>query len=647
MMKGSYMQVPTVGGVTRFDKAPLSGVERSRMTEATHVLTAFNAGDLVPVKCIEVLPSDTYRVNVEEVVRQMTLKVPTMGEMLLDVYAFFVPNRVVNTAWKEVMGENSSGSWTANPVSLAPLYAGSSQSVQIPVGSVADYYGLPTQQALSASVLQLMNDLPFRGYLAIYNEYFRDQNYQPPIPFSKANVYEGFLLSEGSVAGVDGSSNAYTIDNEGLSVADGSFPGGSLLHDVYGEGTSAKDMTGDMSIPARKTSFSALSKPLKVNKLHDALTSVLPSPQRGPQVTFSLVGNAPVNVPSQAAQLSAGGNGNLNMVLSKNVYASEGKLGAVFVQSPQGDVLSNGFGDGTEQFAALGPGATPGKGGETNTYLRAILGSISDLQGTADLSAVTGISVDDLRLGLAMQQLYELYGRSGGRVREIMHSLFGIDVDDPYDDIPRMLGHVRVPLELFQTAQTSATLNDNGDTTPQGNLAGFGYTQKGGFLFHETFLEHGYVHILCCVRQRNLYPSYMDPSWFRVNNLDFYNPVLANISEQPVLLRTINPFGSDPNATVFGYQEAWWEYRQHPDIVTGIMRSGVEGDLSFWTYQDKYNPAQSSADAAFMESNAQEVLDETIMATSVIAPQFKALFTFTFDHEFPGPVYSVPGLDVV
>lgn len=642
MMKGSYTQVPTVGGVTRFDKAPMSGVERSRMTEATHVLTAFNAGDLVPVKCIEVLPSDTYRVNVDEVVRQMTLKVPTMGEMLLDVYAFFVPNRVVNTAWKEVMGENSSGSWTANPVSLAPLYAGSSQSVQIPVGSVADYYGLPTQQALSASVLQLMNDLPFRGYLAIYNEYFRDQNYQPPIPFSKANVYEGFLLSEGSVAGVDGSQKAYTIDNEGLSVADGSFPGGSLLHDVYGEGTSAKDMTGDMSIPARKTSFSALSKPLKVNKLHDALTSVLPSPQRGPQVTFSLGGNAPVNVPSQAVQLSS--DQYLNMVFDQNIVGQIPSSNGVFTAlSPaNGSEIGKPFGDGSASFAVLRSGTVAG-----SPSLRAILGSVSDLHGTADLSAVTGVLVDDLRLGLAMQQLYELYGRSGGRMREIMHSLFGIDVDDPYDDIPRMLGHVRVPLELFQTAQTSATVNDNGDTTPQGNLAGFGYTQKGGFLFHETFLEHGYVHILCCVRQRNLYPSYMDPSWFRVNNLDFYNPVLANISEQPVLLRTINPFGRDPNATVFGYQEAWWEYRQHPDTVTGIMRSGVEGDLSFWTYQDKYNPAQSSADAAFMESNAQEVLDETIAATSVIAPQFKALFTFTFDHEFPGPVYSVPGLDVV
>ncbi len=636
-MKGNYTQVPVVGGVTRFDKAPQSKAERSRMTEATRVLTAFNGGDIVPVKCIEVLPSESYSVTVDEVIRQMTLKTPTMGEMLCDIYAFFVPNRVVNTAWKEVMGENTSGSWTANPVSLAPLYTNlGSGSVSIPVGSVADFYGLPTQQPLSAQVLQLMNDLPFRGYLAIYNEYFRDQNYQPPIPFSKANVYEGFLLSVGTTTGVDGSAKAYMIDNEGVAVSDGSYPGGSMLRDVYGDGAKASDMTGDMAIPARKTSWSALSAPLKACKLHDALTSVLPSPQKGPQVTFTLGGDAPVKIPSQAVVVR-----NLNSSSPLDFLSSLEFTGSAVRVVADANPGSNGAGgSGARSFTSL---KIEESSGLSQNYINGLTGSMSDLSGTVDLSDITAISVDDLRLGLAMQQLYELYGRAGSRYRELCHAMFGVEADDPYSDIPRMLGHVRFPLELYQTAQTSAS----DDTSPQGNLAGFGYTQKGGFLFHETFLEHGFVHILVCVRQRNVYPAYMDPHWFRVNNLDFYTPILANISEQPVMLRTVNPFGSDPNKTVFGYQEAWWEYRQHPDTVTGLMRSGAPQNVSLWTYQDKFNAAQSSADAAFMESNAQDVLDETLAVQSSNAPQFKALFTFTLDHEFPGPVYSVPGLDIV
>lgn len=81
----------------------------------------------------------------------------------------------------------------APEVSLAPLKNELSGSTQIPIGSVADYYDLPTQAAIPNVVLCQMNDLVFRGYLACYNEYFRDQNYIAPIPFSKLNIYNGFL----------------------------------------------------------------------------------------------------------------------------------------------------------------------------------------------------------------------------------------------------------------------------------------------------------------------------------------------------------------------------------------------------------------------------------------------------------------------
>lgn len=627
-MNGRYSQIPAVkSGVTRFDKAPESGVEFSRMTEVSRVLTAFNAGDIVPVKCIEVLPNESYQVRVDNIIRLLTLKTPTMGEMICDFYAFFVPNRVVNDAWKNVQGENTSGAWTAPDVSLAPLYTGSS-AVSIPVGSVADFYGLPTQGSFDASTLALMNDLPFRGYLAIYNEYFRDQNYQPPIPFSKANVYEGFLESLGTPVSLNSEKfvNSVIPQSSGA-VSDGSFPNGSILKNLYGEGFSAEDMAANgfaarVDVPARKTSWSALDKPLKANKLHDALTSVLPSPQKGPDVTFSLVSDPlSLDIPSQSVSmrgnvLVSGGSGNLT-------------------------ANANGAGPTTLRFSSTLTGSG------TDTAVSGLTATIDGLNGTVDLSSVSALSIDDLRTGAALQQLYEIYGRNGSRYREICHALFGVTADDPYSDIPKMLGHIRFPLELYQTAQTSAS----SDESPQGNLAAFGYTHKGGYLFHETFLEHGYVHVFCVVRQRNIYPAYLDPHWFRVNKLDFYTPIMANISEQPVYLRVINPFGSNPDTTVFGYQEAWWEYRQHPDTVTGFMRagSGSQGtdNFSIWTYQDDFSGIPSSADADFMESNAQSVLDRTIAVTSENAPQFKALFSFEFDHVFPGPVYSVPGLDVI
>ena len=242
-MAKKYNQGVSVSNV-RFTQAPMGEVEYSKMYgEPTHT-TTFNAGHIVPIYCNEVLPHDTWSMEVEEVVRQATLKVPSMDRAVIDIFAYFVPNRVVNKSWKNVMGENTSGSWIAPQVSLAPLLNSVGSAVQIPVGSVADYYGYPTQQAIPAEVLKSCHDLKFRGYLEIYNNYFRDQNYQPPIPYSKLNVYNGFLLSEGSSVGFGRTNNSISIST----IADGSVGEGAISKELYGSAIgNSSDVRGEVN----------------------------------------------------------------------------------------------------------------------------------------------------------------------------------------------------------------------------------------------------------------------------------------------------------------------------------------------------------------------------------------------------------------
>ena len=94
-----------------FSNALFGECERSKMTATPIHLTTFNAGELVPIYCREVLPNQDIEMNVDFVIRQSTLLKPTMGSMKVDLYAFFVPNRIVNQSWKAVQGENLSGSW--------------------------------------------------------------------------------------------------------------------------------------------------------------------------------------------------------------------------------------------------------------------------------------------------------------------------------------------------------------------------------------------------------------------------------------------------------------------------------------------------------------------------------------------------------
>lgn len=627
-MPNKYSQ-PSIAGATRFSKSPMANVEFSRMTANPRCFTTYNAGDIVPIYCAEVLPHDTISMKVDFVNRLSSAVIkPTMGTMQIDLYAFFVQNRVVNESWKNVQGENSSGFWTAPEVNLAPLYSAENNTdVTIPVGSVADYYGFPTQAPLKAQHLQQMNDLKFRGYLEIYNEYFRDQNYQPPIAYSKLNVYNGFLEPFGSSILFNGSVGAGSMNVSVKGPADGSFADGALLKAVYGEGYNEDEAVGSYFsvFPRRLTGFSALDKPLKANKLHDAFTSVLPSPQKGPDIYFGVADGADItfDVSDDAIAFPSG-------KVLKLLSTSEQSLGT---QNFSLNVSRTG-----NQNTLVSGTDTVTLSGQEAAY------NGTNLIGFADLSKATGITINEFRTAVATQQVYETLARGGTRYLSMLRSFFEIEAESPFADKPEELGHIRRELDLFQVAQTSASQEGN---TPQGDLAAFGYTASQGDFFTKTFLEHGYIHVVAVVRHRNIYSTYLAPDNFRKNTLDFYLPQLANIGEQPIRLATLNPFVADDQNKTLGFQEAWWEYRYEPDRVTGEFRTGLNNGLDIWTYADPFDADFDVVNGAWLKSNSQEVLDRTLAVTSQLANQFIGMFSFEVDKQRPMPTYSVPGLDTI
>lgn len=617
----------------RFEKTAFGEPECSTMLSSPLTLTTFNAGDIVPLRCFEVLPDDHFEIDLDAVVRQTTLLTPTMGSMYLDVYAFFVPNRVVNESWKTVGGENVSGSWTAPDITLAPLYT-STPPVQVPVGSVADYYGFPTQQPIPSSVLQLCHDLKFRGYVSIYNEYFRDQNYQPPIPMSFLNVYQGFFEPRSYHLGIT-NAQAQQGSPSAQPTPDNSFGFGSVAQSLYGSSSIAypdntppnATIVSDRVILSDR--FYALGKPLKANKLHDYFTSTLPSPFKGPQVLIPADGV----IPSLAVQTS----------LTNNPDPTP----LVGLRFTSGSVLRpNGF------YPLYRLQDTNSDAGALYSSSSEATVSQGDILAPANLVTAPGslapgsvsISISDLRMSAAIQQVYETLARGGSRYREFLRSFFGLDIQDPFTDIPQYVGHVRKELDLYQTAQTSPSETGS---TPQGNLAAFGYTTvNSSHLTTFDAFEHGYLHILCVVRHRNIYGSYMARDNFRMQKLDYYMPPLANISEQPVYTREINPFAPNPNS-VFGYQEAWAEYRYDPDIVTGYMRPGIDQSLSLWNYSDEFSSSLVINDANWLKSNSEDVLNRSLAITSSVAPQFKGEFKMNIVKTRPTPVDSVPGMDII
>ena len=90
---------------THFSNIPRVDIQRSKFNRPSQHKTTFNTGDLIPLYVDEVLPGDTRSMDMAAVVRSQTPIVPVMDNANLDVYWFFVPNRLVWEHWEEFNGQ--------------------------------------------------------------------------------------------------------------------------------------------------------------------------------------------------------------------------------------------------------------------------------------------------------------------------------------------------------------------------------------------------------------------------------------------------------------------------------------------------------------------------------------------------------------
>lgn len=163
------MRMPSVMAHT-FSQVPQADIPRSSFDRSHGYKTAFNAGFLVPVFVDEVLPGDTFSMNMTGFARLATPLHPFMDNVYINSFFFFVPNRLLWSNWEKFNGEqNNPGDSTdfLLPQVTAPAAGGWA------IGSIGDYFGLPTGVNSIAS-----SALHFRAYNLIWNEWFRDQNLQ-------------------------------------------------------------------------------------------------------------------------------------------------------------------------------------------------------------------------------------------------------------------------------------------------------------------------------------------------------------------------------------------------------------------------------------------------------------------------------------
>jgi len=145
-----------------------------------------NMGKLYPILVQEVVPGDRFKVNTESLVRFAPMVAPVMHRINVFTHFFFVPNRLVYGEWEKFITGGEDG---LQVPSFPKLNFTDADRADLGPGSMADYMGLPSpDQATPMGVGLTVSALPFRAYQLIYNEYYRDQNLQQPVPITKNSV---------------------------------------------------------------------------------------------------------------------------------------------------------------------------------------------------------------------------------------------------------------------------------------------------------------------------------------------------------------------------------------------------------------------------------------------------------------------------
>lgn len=459
-------------------------MKRSRYRLNHQHLTSFDMGELVPIMCKEVVQGDIWDMSTSALVRMSPLVSPPMHPTHITVHHWFVPFRIM---WNDAAGANTGfeAFITGGPAGTS---APTAPKITMPNSGAGGVIAGSLANYLGVPLGYNANNtgyavsaLPFRAYAMIWNQFYRDEDLQTLLPVATS-------------AGADAVTNT------------------ALQHVCWEE---------------------------------DYFTACRASPQKGPEVTISLTGDAPIR-----------GIGKTNQAFPSNVNVWEADNLST-VNYPNASVVDNSA--ESARFFVKGTAAT---GGLPDVY--------------ADLSSVTGIPVTDLRYSNAAQRFMEKMSRGGSRFVEWLQG-FGIKSSDGRLQIPEYLGGGKETIQFSEVLSTA-----EGEDLPVGSLKGHAIAGLKTNRFTRYFEEPGLIISLAYVKPKTIYTQNLDRMWSRDTKFDYWTPEMQFIGQQNVLNKEVYAAHTSPNNT-FGYIDRHEEYRRFENRVSG----------EFLTLQDTWHFARS------------------------------------------------------
>lgn len=524
----------------------------------------------IPTMCEEVYSGEFWDLSVQSLIRMHPQVAPLLHQVNITFHDFFVPARILWDDTEEYFTGGQSGTeaddkgltWPTVSIS-ADADSGNLVTYLNQPGSLWDYiygnwshYKVPATADPDAFALQPI-DAPMRCYWKIWNDYYRDENFEP-------------RKGEGTV-----SNSKYDPE---------------LLYDPTVE----------------------YFTPFMRNWTKDYFTSALPFQQRGTAPAFPItLEDAPVvfdnvttgppitsGTPFTTADPNSKLSYNISIVGSGAYTMNATSANPTAWGNPSNNV--NGWQTNNPYSLMTSPArvsSTASLNSFDVTYLRYAV----QIQKILERNARGGVRFNEW-----------LYGHFGDRPRDER-------LQRP-EYIGGARAALSIS-EVLQTSASNSGTDPSRGETPQGTMAGHAMAFAGQSTGKYRVRENGYIMRIMTIMPTPAYEDGIERMWFRRNRYDHLMPELVNLSEQAILNQEIFATGGPDDITPWGYQPQYDELRIRRNRTCGELRvnlpTGIPS-LGYWTLTRAFDQLPTLG-KEFINYDGPQLTDR-IMAVSGVHP---------------------------
>lgn len=514
-------------------RVPISASRATKFDLSSRHIGTTNFGELKPLYCESVIPSDRFTIDVQSFTRLDPMPAPSMAEMYVHTRAFFVPYNTIFRGFSEFIAntQNTSASATLSNFkvpfmlessvdlaftdsTLSELVTSKNEPWDIAIVKEYDPLGIPTfdYYKLTPQGRRIYNILLSLGYNFTFDkENDAEARYSllPLISFCK--VYLDWYVP----------SKYWTSDSNIIWLR-------KFVNADFDNYTNLKSMFLNNGSILTATLVKLFNIDFSVFFTQDYFSNCLSKPFGNSQnVNFTDVSDLP----------SFDGTHN-------NVTSGTDSGAFVLQQAVNKDLLS-----------AL------------------------DIKTVGQLQKI-------VNKGMVIDQ----------KVQDYLRVTFGIEPSTDALRISKYIGHFADTIkvgEVMSNADTMSADNNTGALLGQFAGRGLGY-QQGHFTF-SAGANYGLVLILQDIVPTPFYFQGLSTPVTSIDRLDFFTPEFDSICTSPVSMRRL--FNDQPLKhydTVFGYLPQYSEYKVGHDVLSGNFRlHSVNADLSPW-YQSRQLPMNES-----------------------------------------------------